>query len=131
MRRKLYFENLWRWKCNLKEIELNKKIINDIDELNMTEWSDEFEQLMRNRLKQGSFRYGKIKHHGSLNDKAEYDRIDSAIVRLQKYIDTGNTEYLVDVSNMMLLEYIEGKHPLKHFASIDDGEHTKIKGEKK
>jgi hypothetical protein len=33
----------------------------------------------------------------------------------------------VDAANMCLLEFEEGVHPLRHWESIDDGEHATIK----
>lgn len=90
--------------------------------LRKTEWSEEFESLMRNRMIQGAFRYGRLRHPG----KPQFDRVSSAISRLEKYRQDGNTECLVDVANMMLLEFVEGDHPDKHFASVDDGEHVDV-----
>jgi len=84
-------------------------------------WSREFERLMRNRLIQGVFRYGEIGAEG----KSQFNRIADIQRRADRYQATGNLEYLVDIANLALLEFEEGNHPLKHFNSIDDGEHTK------
>ena len=86
------------------------------EDLKSSEWSDEFETLMRNRLIIGALRYGKI---NALN-KPIYDRIKGALKRLTQYQQTGNTECLVDVANMALLEFIEGKHPNKHWSDINN-----------
>lgn len=85
-----------------------------------SEWSSGFERLMRNRLIAGAYRYGK------LNEplKHDYDRVSSIKKRLVLYENDGNTEHLVDIANLCLCEFVEGKHPLKHFKSVDDGEHT-------
>jgi hypothetical protein len=71
----------------------------------------------------GGIRYGLLHEPG----KPKYDRIQSAIKRLEKYRQTGNLENLVDIANMCLLEFEEGEHPNRHFKSIDDGEHTGVK----
>jgi hypothetical protein len=97
-----------------------KPTVPSLESLRSSEWSREFETLMRNRLVMGALRYGLLMATG----KPKYDRIDSAIKRLRKYQDTGNDEHLVDVANMMLLEFVEGCHPTKHFSSVDDGEHV-------
>jgi len=47
----------------------------DYESLKASEWSSEFEQLMRNRLIMGRFRYGRMDRTDQLN----YDRIGSAI----------------------------------------------------
>lgn len=126
METKHYLSNLWRWKCGLDEHDNVNKESLTYDELYKTEWSSEFESLMRNRLIMGAFRYGRINHNRKAN-KPKYDRVESMIKRLQKYQETGNKEYLVDVANLSLLEFVECHHPKEHFTSIDDGEHVKRK----
>lgn len=115
-----YLNNLWKWKCNLDE-DSNQDIIN-FNDLIKTEWSIDFENLMRNRLLLGALRYGKI----GIKNKPKYDRVESMIKRLTKYKETGNKEFLVDIANFCLLEFVERNHPNEHFSSIDDGEHVNI-----
>jgi hypothetical protein len=91
-------------------------------ELRGTEWSHEFERLCRNRLLTGACRYGRL----GAKDKPQWNRITDATHRLQLYVQTGNLEWLVDVANMMMLEFVEGEHPNKHFDAGDDGYHTPI-----
>ena len=116
-----YINNLWRWKCGMPEIE-NKpdKQLITLEELKNTEWNVDFETLMRNRLIMGALRYGRI---GAKN-KPKYDRVSSMIKRLTKFQESGNKEFLVDVANLCLLEFVECHHPKQHFSSIDDGEHV-------
>ena len=116
-----FLRNLWLWKCGLPENEPQKMA--SLEELKTTEWSDDFEKLMRNRLIMGAIRYGRI---GDKN-KIQYEHIDSMIKRLNKYQESGNKEYLVDVANLCLLEFVECNHPKQHFHAIDDGEHVNIK----
>lgn len=116
-----FLNNLWRWKCGLPETEEANQV-SSYEELKKTEWSEEFERLMRNRLIIGALRYGRI---GAAN-KPQYDRVNSMIKRLTKYQETGNKEFLVDVANICLLEFVECNHPKQHFHAIDDGEHTEI-----
>lgn len=98
-----------------------KKINLSLDQIYKSQWNSWFESMMRNRLAMGAFRYGLF---GS-KDKGNYDNIGSAIRRLKKYEETGNVEYLIDSANLCMVEYVEGRHPNKHFSSVDDGEHTK------
>lgn len=87
-----------------------------LSELRTTEWSPRFASLfkgnkdfkkiepyMRNRLVQGSFRYGKLKAEG----KPQFDRIDRARRELNLFVSDGNLEHLVDGMNMLLLEFEE------------------------
>lgn len=109
---------------NRLKIPIDIKIKNSkhsIDNLKKSEWSEEFETLMRNRLIMGAIRYGKL----GASNKPQYDRISSMILRLKNYQETRNTEFLVDVANLCLCEFVEGIHPNKHFNAIDDGEHVK------
>ena len=94
-------------------------VVDRID-LSDPQWSAEFEQLMRNRLLMGALRYGKLGDP----DKPRYDRIKRAHELLNEYSSTGNTECLVDVANMALVEFVEGDHPKKHFEARDDKEHA-------
>lgn len=85
-------------------------------ELERLQWSDKFETYMRNRLLMGGLRYGVMGEKG----KPQYDSIASIRKRLDLYQETGNTEYLVDVANLCMVEFVEGKHPTKHFSATDD-----------
>lgn len=115
-----FYDNAWRWKCGLPEIEEQgsspRVIMKDLRE---SEWSEEFEKLMRNRLIMGGLRYGRLNAPG----KPKFELIDSMYKRIAKYQETGNKEYLVDVANICLVEFVEEHHPNAHFESIDDGEH--------
>lgn len=122
LNRKFYAFNLWLWKIRKREIALKLENF-DLDSLRESEWCKEFEYLMRNRLIQGVPRYGKLRD----KNKPSYNRINSIVSRLKKYEDTGNLEYLVDIANLCLLEFVEGEHPKRHFKSIDDGEHVQVK----
>jgi hypothetical protein len=116
----VFLENLWRDMCGLPEIAFNTEKHN-IEELKKTEWSQRFEQLMRNRLVLGVFRgYGKLNAPG----KPQWDRPGRIEKEISLYREDGNLERLVDIANMCLLEFEEGKHPKRHFKSSDDGIHT-------
>lgn len=94
-----------------------------LQELRQSEWSAQFEQLMRNRLLVGRFRYAKF----GTQEKGAYDCIGSALSRLRKYQDTGNLEHLVDVANLCMVEFEHGDHSNRHFEAVDDGEHVQRK----
>lgn len=87
-----------------------------LKELERTEWCPEFERLMRNRLLMGALRYGRLRAPG----KPNYNRMPSIMRRLEKYEATGNLEHLVDIANLCLVEYVEGRHPKRHFHAVDN-----------
>jgi len=101
---------------------IRSRLLDPLARLRQTQWSDEFEQYMRNRLIMGSFRYGLLGAPG----KPQYDRVSYARRCLDSYKKTGNLECLVDAANLALVEFVEGEHPKKHFRSDDDGEHAEV-----
>lgn len=92
----------------------------DLERLRKSEWSAEFERLMRDGLVMGAFRYGKL---GDPH-KPQYNRLEDIIYRARRYRETGNDELLRDIANLCLIEFVEGTHPNKHFSAADDGDHT-------
>ena len=115
MDRAHFMRNLWRWSAGMPEQEPESF---GIDALRRSEWSPTFEQLMRNRLVLGAFRYGKL----NAEFKSQWDRMPSIERRAAEYQRTGNLELLVDIANLCLLEYVEGRHPLRHFEAMDTEE---------
>lgn len=98
-----------------------------LSSLRLSEWSPQFETLMRNRLLMGRFRYGRMDR----KEERNYDRVGSMTQRLSLYQKTGNLEHLVDVANLAMMEFEHGEHPFKHFEAADDGVHTaKVETEK-
>lgn len=106
--------NAWKWACGLPE-EDNPPTL-DLKALYESEWSEEFENLMRNRLVLGAIRYGRLAD----TNRRRYDRIGNMIERLKIYQETGNDELLIDVANLALVEFAVGDHPNKHFNALDD-----------
>ena len=94
-----------------------------ISELRKTEWSFDFEDLQRARLIIGALRYGKL----NAPNKPNWDRPSDMIRRIELYIETHNMEHLVDVGNLAMLEFEEGRHPDRHFLSQDNSQHTEKK----
>ncbi len=116
----LFIANLWRWAAMMPELPTEKL---KLEELRRTEWSPEFEQLMRNRLIMGAWRYHRLHDRR----RPAYDCVGSIIKRLARYQETGNTEHLVDCANLCLVEFVAGRHPNKHFSASDDAEHTEVR----
>jgi hypothetical protein len=84
------------------------------EQIKAVECSDNFAEMMDNRLVMGFLRYGPI-----VKEKpAGYD-LKRARDRLNDYEQTGNAEFLVDAANYCRLELRRGKHPTKHFHAVD------------
>ena len=102
-----------------ERVERNLVGVPDLSVMRNTEWSRDFEKLMRNRLLMGCMRYGEMKDKESQG----YDMIGSLVARLERYRKTGNLECLVDIANLALLEFEFPSHSRAHFSAEDDGEH--------
>jgi hypothetical protein len=80
-------------------------------------WVPEFEHLMRNRLVMGTLRYGLITNEPKPGHTEKY--VAYIQTKLNIYAETGNTEMLVDVANLAMMEFVMGDHPDKHFKAVD------------
>lgn len=110
-------------KAGLAELPQPKHKLADLEK---SEWSPEFERLMRNRLLMGALRYGLLEHKRKVGRK--WDLIGAVEAKVKKYQETGNTEYLVDLANYALLEFECGHHPTKHFHALDNHhDHCRLK----
>lgn len=89
-------------------------------ELCVTEWDSRFEQLMRNRLIVGAFRYGRLR-----DVSKKFDTITSIIRRAELYRKDGNQEHLVDIANLALVEFVRPScHINPVWRPVDDGDHA-------
>ena len=95
--------------------------IPSLDILEKSEWSSKFENLMRNRLIMGRFRYGPF-HNINRPTETVIENIKN---RADKYIKERNTEYLIDIANLCMKVFVVDDHPKKHFKAEDDKNHTK------
>jgi hypothetical protein len=80
-----------------------------------TEWSEPFLQGMIDRMGISYHKYGAV-----ADAVGKIDEIESLRIRLQKYVDSGNTEYLMDVANFAMIEFMH-KGP-KKFRPTDSDE---------
>jgi len=91
-----------------------------LESLRKSEWDDQFEQLMRNRLVLGAFRYGLFCNP----DKFAFRIVESMRARLDLYERDANLEHLVDVANLALVEFVAGRRRGLHVSAQDDGIHV-------
>ncbi len=110
-----FFADLWN-----KNRGGKGAIIPDLSILEKTEWSAEFERFRKNRMIMGAFRYGLIKDQ----DFDNYDLTKEISRRLAAYESTGNLDYLFDIANVAMLEYIKGKTEGKKVMTGDDAVHN-------
>ena len=75
------------------------------------EFCEEFVQGMADRMGVSFFKYGAVAD-------AYPDRVDaiaSLKKRLSKYEMDGNTEWLMDVGNFAMIEFMRPRHPKAHY----------------
>jgi len=113
-----FFRQAWRWVADMPE-ESPKAMRPPLELLRASQWNRDFEQLMRNRLVMGAFRYGTFAEQTAVR----HDNARSMRTHLDAYTDTGNAEHLVDIANLALVEFTLPSHSHFHFRSIDDGQH--------
>lgn len=82
-----------------------------------TEYSERFDTLRKNRMVVSFHKYGPLKiNYG--------DKLISAISnleeRLRLYKETGNTEYLADVANFAMIEFMFPQHPMAHYNDLSE-----------
>ena len=82
-----------------------------------TEVSREFLQGMADRMAVSFHKYGPV--HAT---PTTVDEIKGLKKRLQLYEETGNGEWLMDVANFAMIEYMLGRHPNFHFRATSSDE---------
>lgn len=89
----------------------------DLNDVMETEFSEDFVEKMKNRMATSYFKYGEVKNNYGID--GDKDAIASLEKRIEKYKETGNTEWLVDVGNFAMIEYMFPSHEDAHFKATD------------
>jgi predicted MPP superfamily phosphohydrolase len=85
------------------------------DETLPAEVSTRFQNLMRKAMYTSFYKYGAVAE--GYPDRV--NALDSLKLRLKKYAQTGNVEYLVDVANFAMIEFMHPAHPKAHYKATD------------
>jgi len=96
-----------------------------VEQILSTEFSEEFVQGMRQRMIMSYYKYGPVKK--DYGDKL-INAVKSLEMRLQKYKDTGNTEYLMDVANFAMIEFMFPQHLNAFYRATDSSESPGVHG---
>lgn len=89
------------------------------------DWSQEFVELMQNRIVVSHYKYGWI---SDCYDSGLAKAIESLEKRLELYKQTGNREWLVDVANFAMIEYTHPQHKDAHFRATSSAESPGLVG---
>lgn len=91
----------------------------EFNEILSTEYSEKFDEIRKNMMVVSYYKYGAIKDN--YKTFKTIDAIKSLEIRLEKYKETGNTEFLADIANFAMIEYMYPQHPDAHYNSTDNG----------
>lgn len=89
------------------------------------EYSERFDELRKNRMKTSYYKYGSAKKNFSTGN---VNALESMHLCIEKYKQTGNTEYLCDGANYLMLEFMYPQHEKAHFRATDSSESAGIVG---
>lgn len=105
------------------ERERRNRIQRVLDALNVTarhatEVSVEFLRGMAARMCMSYEKYGAVREAYP----HKLDALASSEQRVKKYKETGNTEYLIDAANFLMIEFMCPRHRDAHFRATDSSE---------
>lgn len=80
-----------------------------------SEFSQQFAQGMADRMTMSYCKYGRVAEAYP----SRVDAIASLKLRPDRYERTGNTEWLMDVANFAMIEFMHPKHQRAHFQPTD------------
>ncbi len=90
-----------------------------------TEYSEKFDDLRKKAMVMGHYKYGSVKKNRDLKCT---DMIGSIEKRIKKYMETGNTEFLVDIANFAMIEFMYPAHPNGHYEPTDSNQSPGLEG---
>ena len=70
-----------------------------------TEYSEEFDARRKNAMAMSYYKYGPAKENYA-RTTCPVSATDNIEIRLKKWIETGNKDYLIDVANFAMLAYM-------------------------
>jgi hypothetical protein len=83
------------------------------------DYSIRFDDIRKHMMVVSHYKYGWLSE--CYKEYKTIDAIKSLELRVQKYLETGNTEFLADVANFAMIEFMYPQHPNAHFKSTDNG----------
>jgi DNA/RNA-binding domain of Phe-tRNA-synthetase-like protein len=89
------------------------------------DYSQEFDKGRQDRIVQSWYKYG----YASENYPTGLaSAIGSLYKRLELYKQTGNREYLMDIANFAMIEYMYPQHPNAHYRVVPSEESPGLDG---
>lgn len=89
------------------------------------EYSERFDELRKNRVRTSYYKYGSARKNFSTGN---VNALETMKLCVEKYKETGNTEFLVDAGNYLMFEFMYPQHEKAHFRATNSSESTGIVG---
>lgn len=78
----------------------------DLNEILATEYSEAFDNIRKNMMVMSYYKYGPLKEN--YEKECSMDALANIEKRIERYKETGNTEFLADAANFAMIEFM---HP--------------------
>lgn len=88
------------------------------------EYSERFDEIRQKMMHMSYFKYGSTK----INYPNNIDAIASLEKRLEVYKTTGNTEYLCDIANFAMIEFMYPRHAKAKYIPTDSNKSIGVVG---
>lgn len=85
--------------------------MSNVEEILRSEYSQKFDEIRKASMVQSFFKYGPARKN-----------------YVKKYQDTGNTEYLTDAANYLMLEFMYPQHEKAHYKRTSSGDSAGLVG---
>ena len=89
------------------------------------DYSELFDVLRKNRIQVSYYKYGRARVNYQTGN---ITAIETAKLCVEKYKETGNTEYIVDAANYLMFEFMYPQVPAAFFEATDSNESAGIVG---
>lgn len=89
------------------------------------EYSDRFDELRQNRVNVSFYKYGSAADNFGMQ---LVNALESHNLCIEKYLKTGNTEYLCDAANYLMFEFMYPQKKDTFFRATDSSESAGISG---
>lgn len=76
----------------------------NLEDILKTEYSKKFDDIRKAMMITSYFKYGSLKEN--YQQFHCMDALGNIEIRLEKYKETGNTEYLADIANFAMIEFM-------------------------
>lgn len=96
----------------------------DIDKILKENYSTKFDEIRKNLIIQSTYKYGQARK----NFPHKVNALESMQLCVNKYIETGNKEYLCDAANYLSFEFMYPKHTKTHFKYTNSEESAGVVG---